>query len=71
MFECFNSIKVPTDYINVKRLINKQEKKFVHIKSHDCHVLMTQLLSIVLRGVLSINVTKTITNLCTFLNVVS
>jgi hypothetical protein len=45
-----------------------QDKKFVHIKSHDCHVLMTQLLLIVLSGVLRINVRKTITKLCTLLN---
>lgn len=45
-----------------------QDKKFVHIKSHDCHVLMTQLLLIVLSGVLRINARKTITKLCTLLN---
>jgi hypothetical protein len=72
MFECLNSIKVPTGYSsNVKRLINMQDKKFGHVKSHDCHVLMTQLLPIVLRGVLPSNVRKTITKLCAFLNAVS
>jgi hypothetical protein len=35
MFECLNSIKVPTGYSsNVKRLINMQDKKFGHINSH-------------------------------------
>ena len=48
-----------------------EEKKFVHLKSHDCHVLMTQLLPVMLRGVLSDNVRKTITKLRAFLNAVS
>jgi hypothetical protein len=37
MFECLNSIKVPSDYSsNVKRLLNMKEKKIAHVKSHDC-----------------------------------
>jgi Transposase family tnp2/Domain of unknown function (DUF4218)/Domain of unknown function (DUF4216) len=72
MFECLSSIKVPSGYSsNVKRLINMREKKFIHIKSHDCHVLMTQLLPVVLRGILPDNVRKTITKLCAFLNAIS
>jgi hypothetical protein len=72
MFECLNNIKVPTGYSSiVKRLINMEDKKFGHIKSHDCHVLTTQLLPIVLRGVLLSNVRKTITKPCTFLKAVS
>jgi hypothetical protein len=44
MFECLSSIKIPSDYSsNIKRLLNMKEKKFAHVKSHDCHVLMTQL----------------------------
>ena len=42
MFDCLNSIKVPSGYSsNIKRLLNLKEKKFAHVKSHDCHVLMT------------------------------
>ena len=68
MFECLNSIKVPSSYsYSVKRLINMKERKFINIKSHDCHVLMTQLLPVVLRGILPDNVRKTITKLCAFL----
>ena len=49
MFECLNSIKVPSGYLsNVKRLINMKERKFINIKSHDCQVLMTQMLPVVL-----------------------
>ena len=57
MFDCLNSIKVPSDYSsNIKRLLNLKEKKFAHVKSHDCHVLMTQLLPVALRGILPSNV---------------
>jgi len=49
MFECLNSIKVPSSYsYSVKRLINMKERKFINIKSHDCQVLMTQMLPVVL-----------------------
>ena len=72
MFECLNNIKVPAWYSsNSKRIINMIEKKFVHLKSRDCHVLMTQLLPVVLRGVLRDNVRKTITKLCALLNAIS
>ena len=47
------------------------EKKFTNLKSHDCHVLMTELLPVVLRGILPDNVQLTIVKLCAFLNAVS
>jgi hypothetical protein len=57
MFECLNSIKVPYGFSsNVKGIINAPEKKFLNLKSHDFHVLMTQLLPIALRGILPPNV---------------
>ncbi|WVZ75778.1 hypothetical protein U9M48_023810 [Paspalum notatum var. saurae] len=57
MFECLDSIKIPSGYsCNVRRIIKCKDKKFVNIKSHDCHVLMTQLLPVVLRGILLENI---------------
>ena len=51
------SRSVPSGYSsNIKRLLNLKEKKFAHVKSHDCHVLMTQLLLVALRGILPSNV---------------
>jgi hypothetical protein len=51
MFECLSSVKVPSRYSsNIKGILNLQEKKLTNLKSHDCHVLMTKLLPIVLRG---------------------
>jgi hypothetical protein len=57
MFDCLRSIKVPSGYsFNIKGILNMPEKKFTNLKSHGCHVLMTQLLPIVLRGILPENV---------------
>ena len=42
--------------------------KLVDLKSHDCHVLMQQLLLVAIRGILPRNVRLTITNLCLFFN---
>jgi hypothetical protein len=55
MFECFNSINVSTAYfMNIRRLLNMKEKSFAHLKSHDSHVLMTQLFHIYITINLSI-----------------
>jgi len=72
MFECLNSIKVPSGFSsNIKRIINVQEKKFLNLKSHDCHVLMTQLLPVALRGILPPHVRLATVKLCAFLNAIS
>ncbi|KAK1678941.1 hypothetical protein QYE76_039789 [Lolium multiflorum] len=56
-FECLSSMKVPSGFSsNIKGIINMAEKKFQNLKSHDCHVIMTQLLPIALRGLLPENV---------------
>jgi hypothetical protein len=71
-FECLNSIKVPSGFSsNIKGIINMAEKKFQNLKSHDCHVIMTQLLPIALRGLLPDNVREAIVKLCAFLNAIS
>ena len=56
MFDCLNSINVPSGYSTLR----KKEKKFAHVKSHDCHMLMTQLIPVALRGILPANVRATI-----------
>jgi hypothetical protein len=71
-FECLNSIKVPAGFSsNIKGIINMAEKKFQNLKSHDCHVIMTQLLPVALRGLLPENVRVPIVKLCAFLNAIS
>src|SRR3990170_2064403 len=71
-FECLSSMKVPSGFLsNIKEIINMAEKKFQNLKSHDCHVIMTQLLPIALRGLLPKNVRLAIEKLCAFLNAIS
>jgi len=71
-FQCLLSIKVPSGFSsNIKGIINMAEKKFQNLKSHDCHVIMTQLLPVALRGLLPENVRLAIVKLCAFLNAIS
>jgi hypothetical protein len=71
MFECLNSIKVPSGFSsNVKGIINASEKKFINLRSHDYHVLMTQLLLVALRGIVPPNVRLATVKLCAFLNTI-
>ena len=72
LFDCLNSVKVPSGYSsNIQGRINMKEKKFTNLKFHDCHVLMTQLLPVALRGILSENARLVIVKLCAFLNEIS
>ena len=47
------------------------KKKLTNLKSDDCHVLMTILLTLVLCGILPENVRLTIMKLCDFFNTIS
>jgi hypothetical protein len=72
MFDCLNSMKVPSGYSsNIKGIINMKDKKFTNLKAHDYHMLMTQLLPIALRVVLPEKVRLALVKLCTFLNTIS
>jgi hypothetical protein len=72
MFECLSSIKVPSGFSsNINGIINVPEKKFINLKSHDCHVIMTQLLLVALRGILPPHVCLATVKLWAFLNVIS
>ena len=70
----FNELKVPMGYCaNPKRLVNMRELKFNYgpMKAHDCHVIMTQLLPVALRGILPPKVRAPIIKLCSFFNAIS
>jgi hypothetical protein len=72
MFDCLNSMKVPSSYSsNIKGIINMKDKKFTNLKAHDYHMLMTQLLLVALRGVLPEKVRLALIKLCAFLNAIS
>ena len=71
-FEALFIIKVPSGFSsNINGIVNIKAKKFQNLKSHDCHVLMTQLLPVALRGILPKNDRVPIVKLCAFLNAIS
>jgi len=41
------------------------------MKAHDCHVIMTQLILVAIRGVLLVKKREPITKLCSFFNAIS
>ena len=46
-------IKLPMCYSsNVSNLVQMKDLRLINLKSHDCHTLMQQLLSVVIRGLL-------------------
>lgn len=60
-----HDIKVPDGYVgNISRCVNVEQGKISGLKSHDCHILMQELLPLALRGVLPDNVTAVLFDLC-------
>ncbi|XP_076886075.1 uncharacterized protein LOC143535814 [Bidens hawaiensis] len=69
--KCLHEIKVLSRYsANIKRLVSMKDLKLIGMKSHDCHVLMTHMIPIAIRGSLPENVRNTITKLCWFFNTI-
>ncbi|XP_035842109.1 uncharacterized protein LOC118488833 [Helianthus annuus] len=69
--ECLHGIKVPSSYsANIKRLVSLKDSKLLGMKSHDCHVLMTHMIPIAIRGSLPDKIRHTITKLCLFFNTI-
>ena len=68
---CLWNLKVPQGYSsNIKSLVSINDLKLVGLKSHDCHVLMQQLLPIAIRGILPDKVQVSITRLCFVFNAI-
>jgi hypothetical protein len=65
-------VKFPTDYLtNVLRLISLLDLKVAPgVKSHDYHVLLTQMITIGIWNILPVNVQEAIMNFCFFFNVI-
>jgi len=64
---CLNGVKVLQGHFsNVKSLVSSQDLKLIRLKSHDCHILMQQLLPITICGILQKNVRYIISCLCSF-----
>ena len=71
MCKCLHRIKVPSGYsANIKRLLNIEDLKLTGMKSHDGHVMMTQMLPIAIRGILPSKVQNPIIKLCLFFNAI-
>ena len=67
--ECLAGVKVPEGYSsNIRKLVSVENLKLVGLKSHDCHILMQQLLPMAIRSILSKNVRYAIIRLCAFFN---
>ncbi|KAJ9536255.1 hypothetical protein OSB04_un000555 [Centaurea solstitialis] len=69
--QCLHGIKVPSGYsANIKKLVSMKDLKLLGMKSHDCHVLMTHMIPIAIRGILPDHIRHTITKLCLFFNMI-
>jgi hypothetical protein len=66
------NVKVPYGYsMNVSRLISFPDLKVASdMKSHDCHVLLTQMIADGIQNILSVNVREAIINFCFFFNAI-
>ena len=68
-----HSVKFPSGYgSNFARLVNMKELKlnFAMMMSHDCHMLMTSLLPVVIKNVFPLKVRETVMSLCFFFNAI-
>jgi hypothetical protein len=66
------NMKVPSGCsMNVSRLISFSDLKVAPgVKSHDYHVLLTQMIAVGIQNVLPVNVQEDIINFCYFFNVI-
>nr|GEZ63399.1 hypothetical protein [Tanacetum cinerariifolium] len=64
-------LNVPSGYsANIKNLVSMKDLKLLGMKSHDCHVLLTQMISIAIRGLMPPQVRQTITKSCLFFKMI-
>ena len=69
--QCLRTLKVPQGYSsNIKSLVSVNELKLVGLKSHDCHVLMQQLLPVAIHGTLPEKVRVASSRLCFIFNAI-
>jgi hypothetical protein len=72
-YQFLHDLKVPSGYSsNFKRIVSVKDMKmnFNLMKSHDCHVLTTTLLPVVVRGIKTELVRDAVTSLCLFFNAI-
>ena len=62
-------LKLPDGYSsNIGNCVSVEECKIMGLKSHDCHILIQQLLPVAIRGLMSKGPRDVITKLCRFFN---
>ena len=72
LFECLLGVRTPFGYCGlIRRYLDATKQTFSGMKSHDCHVMMTQILPVAIRGIMDKHVRDTLTDLCNFFDVVS
>src|SRR6266540_5654935 len=70
--KCLRAVRVPTGYSsNIKTLVSMKDLKLVSMKSHDFHVMMTQMLPIAIRCIKPNYVKLVVTRLCHFFNTIA
>jgi hypothetical protein len=71
-FNCLVGVRVPFGYSGViSRYMDPKKRNFSGMKSHDCHVMMTQILPVAIRGIMDDHVRATLTGLCNFFDVIT
>ena len=64
-------VKVPEGYSsNIRNNVSMEELKLFGLKSHDCHILMQNLLPVAIYSVLPERVRDAVTRLCMFFNII-
>ena len=60
-FTCLVGVKLPYGYVGkIRRYLDSAKQKFSGMKSHDCHMLMTQILPVVIRGIMGAHARETL-----------
>ncbi|XP_062075977.1 uncharacterized protein LOC133780117 [Humulus lupulus] len=63
------SLKVPDGYSsNIRNFVSMEQCKLMGLKSHDCHILMKQLLPVAIKGLMPLGPRDAIIRLCIFFN---
>ena len=71
-FKCLLGVKVPFGYSgHISRYLDPKKHCFSGMKSHDCHVMMTQIIPVAMRGIMGKHVRDTLTGLCNFFDVIN
>lgn len=62
-----NEVKVPDAFSsNISRCVNMKERKIIGLKSHDCHILMQQLLPVAMRKAVHKDVCSILVEWCEY-----